>query len=163
MWLAGHEVYRGNGQPHTPELSWKIMLTILDRWQNPSHLWEFHSKGCTVTQNYLCPRAIKIMSLFKGSIYTGRIMCRNLCPPKFCISLVPQEEPAHTEGIYLTSLSRAEVKGSREWIISTVWRFIASFLWYKVLSCSSLPTTYIYPLKLANSPTKKTTKWLPER
>jgi hypothetical protein len=57
--------------------------------------------------------------------------------------LVNQEESGHTEGNYLTSLSRAEVIGYREWITSTsttststssVWWFIAPFLWHQVLS-----------------------------
>lgn len=88
-----------------------------------AELWQV-SSGMTLFMSH----AIKTMSLLEGSIYIGRIMCRILRPPRFCISLVNQEEAAHTEGIYLTSLSRAEVRGYREWITSTVWWFIAPFL-----------------------------------
>lgn len=80
------------------------------------------------------PRAIKIMGLLEGSIYISRIMCRILWPPKFCISLVNREEAAHTEGIYLTSLSRAEVRGYEEWVTPTMRWFIAPFLRRQVLS-----------------------------
>lgn len=80
------------------------------------------------------PQAVKIMGLLEGSIYIGRTMCRILRPPKFCISLVNREEAAHTEGIYLTSLSRAEVRGYREWVTPTVRWFMAPFLRHQVLS-----------------------------
>lgn len=58
-------------------------------------------------------QAIKMMSL-EESVYMVRIMCRNLWPPKFCISLVRQAKSAHTEGVQLTSLARAEAKGGRK-------------------------------------------------
>lgn len=58
-------------------------------------------------------QALKMMSL-EESVDMVRIMCRNLWPPKFCISLVRQAKSGHTEGVQLTSLARAEVKGGRK-------------------------------------------------
>lgn len=107
-------------------------------------------------------QAIKMMSL-EESVYMVRIMCRNLWPPKFCISLVRQAKSAHTEGVQLTSLARAEAKGGRKWITSTRRWFIAAFLWHQVLYRSSSSAFYIWPLMLENSTTGKTTKWPPER
>lgn len=58
-------------------------------------------------------QAIKMMSL-EESVCTVKRMCRNLWPPKFCISLVRQAKSAHTEGVHLTALARAEVTGGRK-------------------------------------------------
>lgn len=71
----------------------------------------------------------------------------------------------HTEGISLTSLSRAEVKGGWKWITSLAWWFIRTFPWHQVLSYA-LPLFFLYFalwLMLENSPTRKVIKWLPAR
>jgi hypothetical protein len=53
------------------------------------------------------------LPLVIGSLKMYRIIYKTHCPPKLYISLVSEASSAHTESIYMTSLPRAEVNGTK--------------------------------------------------